>query len=110
MADRGLSKLKSLNNFLFKGDDGREGGGSMDSVGWPKTRPVAAAATTAPVPINCACQKLRLAAVFLMDGRATLVCVAHATGSFLVIGGSLGRSELLICRPPHHHIGRQASR
>lgn len=26
-ADRELSKLKSLNNFRLKGEDGREGGG-----------------------------------------------------------------------------------
>lgn len=51
--NRGLSKLKSENNFLFKGEDGRGDEGVGDSVGWPKTRPAAAAAATVPVPTSC---------------------------------------------------------
>lgn len=50
---RELSKLYSENNFLAKGEDGR---GEFERVGsrdWPKTRPVAAAATTVPVPTSC---------------------------------------------------------
>lgn len=50
--DRGLSKLKSENNFLFKGEDGRGDEGVGDSVGWPKARPAAAAAATVPVPTS----------------------------------------------------------
>lgn len=56
--DRGLSKLKSENNFLFRGEDGRGDEGVGDSVGWPKTRPAAAAAATVPVPTSC-CNKGR---------------------------------------------------
>lgn len=51
--DRGLSKLKSENNFLFRGEDGRGDEGVGDSVGWPKARPAAAAAATVPVPTSC---------------------------------------------------------
>lgn len=51
--DRGLSKLKSENNFLFRGEDGLGDEGVGNSVGWPKTRPAAAAAATVPVPTSC---------------------------------------------------------
>lgn len=47
------SKLKSDNSLLVKGEDGREEFGMVDSIDWPKTRPVAAAATTVPVPTSC---------------------------------------------------------
>lgn len=49
---RGLSQLTSENSFLLKGVDGVVGVSVGDSVGWPKTRPVVAAATTVPVPIS----------------------------------------------------------
>lgn len=47
---RGLSQFRSENSFLLKGEDGVVGVGVGDSAGWPKTRPVVAAATTVPVP------------------------------------------------------------
>lgn len=46
---RGLSKMKSESSCLLLGEAGR---GAVDSEGWPKTRPVAAAATTVPDPIS----------------------------------------------------------
>lgn len=62
----GVSNRKSEKSGLVNGENGREGVGGFDSTDWPMTRPVAAAATTVPVPTSYMPKKKRLlASVFL---------------------------------------------
>lgn len=49
---REVSKLKSENRFLVKGEDGRKEFEKFDSRGWPMARPALAAATAVPVPTS----------------------------------------------------------
>lgn len=80
-----MSKLKSENSFLVKGDDGRGEFGKFDSSGWPKTRPVAAAATTVPVPTSYRAD-LVVSNCFTRGGAQTIhICQAGTRGAITIL-------------------------
>lgn len=66
---RGLSVLRSVYSLLDPGREGRK----FDSRGWPKTRPVVAAAVTVPVPISYSRHRQIVSKEFLGLEEASII-------------------------------------